>query len=118
MDTFRSQGFTRFTPDWAPSFGDTAAPAAPSPTGEHGSPPSSYAVVAVLDGQNGSLLRLIGLTLLRGAFVVPGLFLTAKVMKIDLELYDLLALSFGGSVAISLGMLGYYWIRRKTGAEA
>lgn len=117
MDTFRSQGFTRFTPDWAPAFAD-AAPAAPSPTGEQGSPPSSYAVVAVLDGQHGSLLRLVGLTFLRGAFIVPGLFITAKVMRIDMELYDLLALSFGGSVAISLGMLGYYWIRRKTGAEA
>lgn len=114
MDAFRSQGFTRFAPDWAAGLGNTAPSS--EPTGEHGSPPSSYAVLAVLDGQSGSLLRLVGLTLLRGAFIIPGLWVVSKIMKIDLDTYELLGLSFGGSATITAGMLGYYGIRRATGA--
>jgi hypothetical protein len=115
MDAFRTQGFTRFAPDWRPEgVGDGASAA--EPTGEHGSPPSSYAVLAVLDGQSGSVLRLIGLTLLRGCFIVPGIFIVSKVMKIELDIKELLALSFGGSATISAGMVGYYWVRRATGA--
>jgi hypothetical protein len=121
VDAFRSQGFTRFSPDWAAhtAFGDVAAaPTTVEPTGEHGSPPSSYAVLAFLDGRNGSVLRLVGLTLLRGAFIIPGLWVVSKLMRVDLGAYELIGLSFGGSATITAGMVGYYWIQRATGAIA
>lgn len=122
MDAFRSQGFTRFSPDWAAhtAFGDAAATPTPTtePTGEHGSPPSSYAVLAFLDGRNGSFLRLAGLTLLRGAFIIPGIWIVSKLMRIDLGAYELLGLGFGGSATITAGMVGYYWVQRATGAIA
>ena len=117
MDPFRTQGFMRVPPMWRTGFGDDApapSPPADQATGEHGSPPSSYAVVALLEGQSGSLLRLAGLTLLRGCFIVPGIWVTSKVMKIDLSVYELLGLSFAGSATITAGMIGYYWIRRAT----
>jgi|SRR6185503_4606612 len=120
-DAFRTQGFMRIAPMWRQGFGpptmplgqDTPAQQA-SPTGEHGSPPSSYAVLAVLDGESGSMLRLVGLTLLRGCFIIPGIWVTSKVMRIDLSVYELLGLSFAGSATITAGMVGYYWIRRAT----
>lgn len=113
---WRSSGFTTFVPTWAQVAPQSAPNAGPrvQPKGvADGSPPSSYAVVDVLDGRQGSILRLIGLTMLRGVFIVPGLWVAAKLTRVDLELRDLLALSFAGSATISVGMLGYYWIVRR-----
>lgn len=111
MQPFRTQGFMHFSPTWR-GFAEAEESPAP-PTGERGSPPSSYAVLAVLEGQNGSILRLIGLTLLRGAFVIPGIWLAAQVARVDMEPWQLLVMSLAGSATISAGMLGYYAIQRR-----
>lgn len=86
------------------------------PAVQDGSPPSSYAVVGVLDGERGAILRLVGLTILRGIFIAPGLWISAKLFRVDIEPMQLLALSVGGSATISVGMIGYYAVRRATGA--
>lgn len=116
MNVYRTQGFMRFAPA---GVGQAAAPpASPSsaPTGERGSPPSSYAVLAVLEGQDGAIMRLIGLTLLRGAFVIPGIWVAAKLARVDMEPWQLITMGFAGSATISAGMLGYYAIQRRLNA--
>lgn len=110
---FRTQGFMHFAPGWRGGFGQAESAPSPSDTGERGSPPSSYAALAVLEGQNGSLLRLLGLTILRGAFVIPGIWLASKVARVDMEPWQLLVMGLTGSATISAGMLAYYYIRQR-----
>lgn len=113
MDAFRTQGFTTFTPTWRRA-GVGEVPPASTDTGERGSPPSSYAVLAVLEGQSGALLRLFGLTLLRGCFIVPGMWVASKVAKVEMDGVQLVSMSLAGSATISAGMIAYYWIQRRT----
>lgn len=111
MSYVRTQGFMSFPPV---HFGQTEEAPSTDPNLENGSPPSSYAVVSVLDGEPGSFMRLIGLTFLRGCFILPGLWVAARVTKVELTSIQLVSLSFAGSATISAGMVAYYWIRRKT----
>lgn len=90
-----------------------APPASHAAVLENGAPPSSYAVAAALDGEEGAVLRLVGLTFLRGVFILPGLWAVSKVTKLEIDALRLLGLSFGGSATITLGMLGYYYIQRR-----
>lgn len=113
--SWRTQGFMSVPPAPGGGFGSMGDASPSTPELEQGAPPSSYAVVDVLDGQQGSLIRLVGLTLLRGVFIAPGLWVTARLFKIEMEPMQLLALSFGGSATISAGMVGYYAIRRAVG---
>lgn len=117
MSAFRTQGFMHFAPSWQQRgrFGSAqngAEEGAPD-TGERGSPPSSYAVLAVLEGQNGSVLRLLGLTLLRGVFVIPGIWLASRLARVDMEPWQLLVMGLAGSATISAGMLAYYFVRQR-----
>jgi hypothetical protein len=68
---------------------------------------------AAIDGEQGAILRLIGLTALRGCFIFPGLWIVNKVTKAELDALKLLALSFGGSATITLGMVAYYLVQRR-----
>lgn len=114
-DAFRTQGFVTFSPRRSRGLGEGAPAPTTQPGVEQNAPPSSYAVAAVLDGQSGAIIRLVGLTALRGIFIMPGLWLASKVLRTDLDTMDVVGLSFTGSLTISLGMLGYYAIRRVTG---
>lgn len=120
MAAWRTQGFQTFSPSFNRGVGQVGqgAPGVtepPPPGVENGAPPSSYAVVGVLDGDGGAVVRLAGLTLLRGCFIVPGLWVASRIMRVDLEPLELLGLSFAGSGTISLGMIAYYWIGRQFG---
>jgi len=115
MNGWRTQGVIPVPPVGPPGFGPTGLPQVEPGVVDQGSPPSSYAVVDVLDGQQGSLIRLIGLTMLRGVFIAPGLWIAARLFRIEMEPMQLLALSFGGSATISAGMVGYYAIRKAVG---
>lgn len=118
-EVFRTTSAFTAPPAW--SFGDVtsgqplpnSAPGSHAQVLEQGAPPSSYAVAAALDGEEGAILRLVGLTFLRGVFILPGLWVVAKISKIELDGLRLLGLSFGGSATITLGMLGYYYIQRR-----
>lgn len=116
--TLRSQGFETFR---LPGYGLGAPqspyeqPSAPREGVEHGAPPSSYAVVDLLDGQPGSVVRIVGLTALRGCFIIPGLWVASRLMRVEMEPMELLGLSFAGSGTITIGMITYYALRRATG---
>lgn len=114
---WRSQGFESFAVNGLgqPEQPAPTQPAQNPPGVENGAPPSSYAVVSLLDGESGSIARLVGLTLLRGCFIVPGLWVASRLMRVDMEPLQLLGMSFAGSGTITAGMIGYYAIRRATG---
>lgn len=128
MTVWRTQGFSSFPgAAWQPGFAPPQPPNGSPPNGsaqarpqdpnlENGAPPSSYAVVDVLDGERGAILRLAGLTALRGLFIMPGLWIVGRLSKVEMTPMQLLVLSFGGSTTISLGMIGYYAVRRATGS--
>jgi len=108
-EVFRTQGVYTVPPRWNTG---SAMPTAAEVV-EQNAPPSSYAVAAVIDGDQGAILRLVGLTFLRGIFILPGLWVVTKLTKTDLDALKLLALSFGGSATISIGMIGYYLVQRR-----
>ena len=68
-----------------------------------GSPPSSYAAYAVINGDPGALLRFLGLTLLRGLIIAPGMAVAGVKGK------QLLWGSAAASGLISFFALGYSW---------
>ena len=117
MTVFRTQGVFTTPPAWAYDAGmGTVAPGTTGPTAavlEPNAPPSSYAVAAAIDGEQGAILRLVGLTFLRGCFIFPGLWVVNKITKAELDALKLLALSFGGSATITLGMVAYYLVQRR-----
>lgn len=77
------------------------------------SPPSTYAVAAVLEGQDGALVRLAGLTALRAAFILPGFWVAAWATDTRMTGMQLLAYSLAGSTTISLGMLAWYFVQQR-----
>ncbi len=121
MNVWRTQGFSSFPAVFPQGFAAPPPPPSSGPSGsvppgmEANAPPSSYAVAGVLDGEQGAIARLAGLTVLRGLFIAPGLWITARLFKVETSPMQLLALSFGGSATISIGMIGYYAVRRATG---
>lgn len=99
------------------------APMAPPETpgvapAERAAPPSTYAVQATLEGQNGAALRLLGLTALRSIFIAPGLWMGAKLSGAQVAPHQLVIISLTSSLTISAGMLGWYALqgalRRRT----
>lgn len=77
-------------------------------------PASSYAVAAVLDGEEGAWARLAGLTFLRALMVFPGMYVGSKLVARDLKLWQIGILSLTTSTAISGGMLLLYKIQKDT----
>lgn len=75
---------------------------------ERAQPPSTYAVQAALEGQNGAMLRLLGLTALRAIFIAPGLWVGAKVSGAQVHGAQLVIISLASSSTISAGMLAWY----------
>jgi len=72
-----------------------------------GSPPSSYAAYAVIEGEKGSVMRFAGLTLLRALLIAPGMALAGVQGR------QLVLGSATGSGLISVAALGYAWFCRK-----
>lgn len=83
------------------------------PDAPRDAPPSTYAVVDFLDGADGSIVRLAGLTLLRTVFVAPGIFIAAKITGTEMGLGKVLGFSLASSATITGGMVGYYAFRRR-----
>lgn len=76
-----------------------------------GSPPSSYAVAAVYEGDPAGWLWVGGGTFARSLFILPGLYL-AGVRGKRLFLGSLL-----GSVTISTALFVFYGLRRSQAAQ-
>ena len=80
---------------------------------ERQAPPSTYAVAAFIDKQQGSFGRMILVTLLRSAFIFPGVYGTGRLLKLDLNPWQLGALTIASSSTITVGMLGWYYLKSK-----
>jgi hypothetical protein len=72
-----------------------------------GSPPSSYAIQALLDGEEGSVGRVVEATLLRTAFLLPGLYLTTPYRG-----RQLLTVALASSGSITVSLILYYALRK------
>lgn len=80
---------------------------------ENGSPPSTYAVASVINGEPGGAARLVGVTALRAIFIAPGIWLGGKVVGMKVTGWPLLGMTMSASGAISIGLLGWYWLKTK-----
>ncbi len=103
---------TPVTPDGPPSGLGNIVPLGNADTLPKGSPPSSYAAYAVLDGERGALLRFLGLTVLRSLLIAPGVAIMGIRGK------QLVLGSLAGSGVISVSALGYVWYARKQAAKS
>lgn len=72
---------------------------------ERDAPPSAYAIADLLDGRPGALTRVAGLTIMRAAFIAPGLYLTGVRERVVVR-------SLAASATITLGMLAWYTVKR------
>ena len=79
---------------------------------EPGSPPSSYAVAGLVTGEDGAVLKTVGLTALRSVFIAPGLWIGGKVFGIEqLKIgWRLLGMSVLASCGITAGMILWYTV--------
>jgi hypothetical protein len=82
-----------------PSFGDATPPA--------NAPPSSYAVYDLAAGVPGSAVRVAGLTLVRSAFIVPGLYIAG------VRGWKMLWGALAASATISFGMYALCWYQMR-----
>ncbi|MBK8246067.1 MAG: hypothetical protein IPK85_01485 [Gemmatimonadetes bacterium] len=75
--------------------------------------PSSYAVAAVINGEPGGIPRLVHVTFVRAAFMVPFVWGTSKVLDIAQlqKVRDMLLFSLGMSLSQSVGLLAAYKIK-------
>lgn len=75
--------------------------------------PSSYAVAAVINGEQGGLPRLLHVTFVRAIFMIPFVYGTSKVLNIAQlqKARDMLLFSLGMSVSQSVGLLGVYKVK-------
>jgi hypothetical protein len=87
---------------------------------ENGAPPSTYAIAAFLEGEPGSTARLIGTTVLRSVFIVPGVWVASKVFarEADLSMLQIGAMGLTASSTITAGLLLWYWLKRRMVASA
>jgi hypothetical protein len=84
-------------------------PVAPIQTGQRGSPPSTYSILALLEGQPGAVGDVVENTLLRMLLIAPGLWL------VGLRGRQLVLSTAAASASITVGLTGYYaWRGRRT----
>jgi hypothetical protein len=74
---------------------------------ERGEPPSTYALLAAIEGQPNAWYKVASLTAVRAALIAPGLWL-AGVRGWRLPVYSVM-----GSMTITGGLLVYYWAKTK-----
>lgn len=88
------------------------------PDAPQDAPPSSYAVADFLRGDDGSAVRLAGLTLLRTVFIFPGIFVANKITGTEMGFGKIAGYSLATSTSITAGMLAYYSMRRRFPSRA
>lgn len=74
---------------------------------ERGSPPSTYAILALLEGEPGALGRVAVGTAQRMVLIAPGLWLAGFRGR------DLLAGTAAASASVTLGLIAYYALNRR-----
>ena len=74
---------------------------------DRGSPPSAYAIESLLEGEDGSISRVMEATILRSFFLAPGLYLAT-----NLRGRRLVTVAFAGSASITLALMAYYLLRK------
>jgi hypothetical protein len=79
---------------------------------DNGSPPSTYAIAGWLNGERGATVRVVGLTVLRAVFIVPGIWLSSKLLVPELKGWRIVAMGVAASTTITAGMLLYYWVQQ------
>lgn len=77
---------------------------APAP----GSPPSDYAIHALVNGEPGALSRVVGLTFVRSCLIAPGLYATGERGA------DLAKKALASSAGVSVLLTAWYWLRRRS----
>lgn len=77
-----------------------------------GSPPSTYAIQALLEGEEGSVGRVMESTLLRTVFVIPGIYLATRLRG-----KELVTVSFAASASITLSLMVFYLAKKNGLAE-
>lgn len=87
-------------------------PTAPAHDGTQ--PPSTYAIQALVNGEPGAFQRVVGLTLLRTALILPGLWVAGKAFREEsFSGPKLIGSSFLASTTITLGMYGFAFVKTK-----
>lgn len=71
------------------------------------SPPSAYAIASLLEGEKGSVGRVVEATLLRTAFLVPGLYLATPYRGVQL-----LNVALAGSASITVCLIVHYALKK------
>jgi hypothetical protein len=74
---------------------------------DRNSPPSSYAVASLLEGEPGAIGRVVEATFLRTLFVIPGLYAATPLRG-----KQLLTAALAGSASITLSLMIYYMLRK------
>jgi hypothetical protein len=73
---------------------------------QRGSPPSDYAVLALVERQPGSFSRVAKLTAKRSLLIAPGLWLAGFRGS------DLVRATAAATLSITAGLTIYYWAKR------
>lgn len=68
-------------------------------------PPSGYALVDLIEGRPGALVRTAGLTVLRAGLVAPGLYAAGVRERLAVK-------SLAASTSITLFLLAWYAVKR------
>jgi hypothetical protein len=68
-------------------------------------PPSSYALVDLLEGRPGALARTVGLTAVRAGLIAPGLYVAGVRERLAVK-------SLAASTSITLFLLAWYAVKR------
>ncbi len=105
MSSSWKRGFDVFRADGTNYMGSTPV--------ERQAPPSTYAVAAFIDKQQGSFGRMVMVTLLRSVFIFPGVYGSGKLLKLDLSPWQIGALTLASSSTITAGMLAWYYLKSK-----
>jgi len=68
-------------------------------------PPSTYALVDLLEGRSGGLARTVGLTVVRAGLIAPGLYAAGVRDRLAVK-------SLAASASITLLLLAWYAVKR------
>jgi hypothetical protein len=99
-----------------PSDTFVTVPAVRTPV-EREAPPSTYAVAALLNKEPGAAMRVLGVTAVRTVTIVPGVWLASKTFVRSVNFWQVILISVFTSTTITLGMLGWYWLKKRAATE-
>ena len=86
---------------------------------QRGSPPSTYAILAAVEGQPGAIPRVLGTTLLRSFFLAPGLMAVSRILDdAKVPRFQKVALgALAASASASIFLLAWYSSKKLAGRE-